>query len=70
MCMFQIPELVTWSGLKTLYGWVYSKTHTLRMMKDGRFPPRWKPPGEHRNSHPLWRREDLDAYFGLQRRPH
>lgn len=70
MCQKDKPELVTWRGLQVLYGWPYSKTHTLRMVKEGRFPSVWKVPGSPRNGHPLWRSDKLDAYFGLNDPPH
>jgi hypothetical protein len=55
--------VVGWKGLLKEYGWPYSRTHTWRMMAEKRFPECFKPPGAHRNSHPMWWRREIDAYF-------
>jgi hypothetical protein len=53
--------LVSWSDLKKM-GWPYSKTHTVRLMKAGRFPQCIKLES-HRNSHPVWKYSDVIAHF-------
>ena len=45
--------LVTWEELSLVLGWPYSRTHTWRLMKQGKFPQSIKL-GEHPNSHPVW----------------
>ena len=49
--------LVTWKDLKAL-GWPYSRAHTWRLMKDGKFCQCVKL-GGHRNSHPVWKWLDV-----------
>jgi predicted DNA-binding transcriptional regulator AlpA len=49
--------IVGWKDLKAL-GWPYSRTHTWRMMKEGKFCQNIKL-GGHRNSHPVWRLQDV-----------
>jgi predicted DNA-binding transcriptional regulator AlpA len=50
--------VVDWKGLKEQFGWPYSRTQTWRMMAEGRFPRAFKL-GEHRNSHPVWKRREI-----------
>lgn len=49
--------IVSWKELKQL-GWPYSRAHTWRMMRDGRFAQCFKL-GGHRNAHPVWRLQDV-----------
>jgi predicted DNA-binding transcriptional regulator AlpA len=50
--------VVDWKGLKQEFGWPYSRSHTWRLMDAGKFPRAFKL-GEHRNSHPVWRRREV-----------
>lgn len=45
-------------------GWPYSRVHTWRMMKEGRFCQCTKL-GKHRNSHPVWRLKDILHWFEI-----
>lgn len=54
--------LVSWSDLKKM-GWPYSRAHTWRMMKNGKFPQCSKLLLEIRNSHPVWKYSDIVAYL-------
>ena len=50
-------RLIDWKGLKA-FGWPDSRTHTWRMMSNGKFPrctKLWKD----RSSHPVWRMKDI-----------
>lgn len=53
--------LVTWKALKAL-GWPYSRTHTMRLVKLGRFPKPIKF-GEHRNARIAWYWVDIQEYL-------
>ena len=53
--------IIDWRGLKEL-GWPYSRTQTWRLMKANRFP-QCKKLGTDRNSHPVWRYEDIVAHL-------
>ena len=55
--------IVDWKGLKAL-GWPYSRAHTWRMMRDGRFCQNFKL-GGHRNAHPVWRLRDVLQWLEL-----
>jgi hypothetical protein len=55
--------IVDWKGLKAL-GWPYSRAHTWRMMREGKFCPCFKL-GGHRNSHPVWRLRDVISWLEL-----
>lgn len=56
---------VTWKQLKEDYGWPYTRQHTWRLIKLGRFP---KPSkfGSHPHCRVAWRRIDLIAFFNSQ----
>lgn len=54
--------LVSWSDLKKM-GWPYSRTHTWRMMKNGKFPKCAKALLGVRNSHPVWVYAEIVAHF-------
>ncbi len=54
---------VDWKGLLKEFGWSYSRTHTWRLMAAGKFPKCYKPPWAHRNSHPMWKRQELAEFF-------
>ena len=53
--------LVSWADLRKM-GWPYSRTHTWRMMKAGKFPEAVKL-GDDRNSHPVWVYAEVVAHF-------
>ena len=53
--------LVDWKSLRQM-GWPYSRTHTWRMMNEGRFPRAYKL-GGHPHSHPVWKYADIVAYL-------
>ena len=54
-------EVIDWKGLQAL-GWPYSRTHTWRMMKAGKFVRCFKL-GNTRNSHPVWWRREVLAWL-------
>ena len=60
--MYKEPLLVSWDGLRRM-GWPYSRVHTWRMMKAGKFPQCFKLGDQHRNSHPIWVHAEVLAYF-------
>jgi prophage regulatory protein len=53
--------LCDWKTLKLL-GWPYSRTHTMRLVKAGRFPKPIKF-GDHRNARIAWRYADIQEYL-------
>jgi predicted DNA-binding transcriptional regulator AlpA len=53
--------IVDWKTLKAL-GWPYSRAHTWRLMREGRFCQSHKI-GNHRNSHPVWRYKDVIGWL-------
>ncbi len=59
--MFKERLLVDWKALKK-YGWPYSRAHTWRMIKEGRFPAPLKF-GKHPGSRVAWRWKDISSFF-------
>jgi predicted DNA-binding transcriptional regulator AlpA len=59
--MFDEHTLVDWKNLKKL-GWPYSRAHTWRMIKEGRFPTPIKF-GKHPGSRVAWRWKDVSGFF-------
>jgi predicted DNA-binding transcriptional regulator AlpA len=53
--------LADWKTLKNL-GWPYSRAHTWRMIKEGRFPAPQKF-GNHPGSRVAWRWKDIQGFF-------
>ena len=60
------PRAIDWTSIKKM-GWPYSKAHTWRLMFDKQFAsdpfPSCHKFTPYKNSHPLWRLEDVEAYF-------
>ena len=58
--------LIDWKALKAL-GWPYSRQHTYRLVRDGKFPRPLKF-GNYRRARIAWRYEEIQAYLdGLPR---
>ena len=53
--------IIDWRGLKEM-GWPYSRTHTWRLIKAGKFPEPRKL-GADRNSHPVWIYKNILAHL-------
>jgi hypothetical protein len=53
-------RLYTFQALKRERGWPYSRQHTVRLIKAGRFPRPKKAPGGALN---IWTSEQIDNYF-------
>jgi len=58
--------IVDWKGLKGL-GWPYSRTHTWRLMKAGKFPKSFKL-ADFPNSHPVWWLREIIAFLKSRQR--
>ena len=54
--------VLTFRELKERKKWPYSREHTARLVKQGRFPKPFKM-GAGPSSHNMWRESDIDAYF-------
>jgi predicted DNA-binding transcriptional regulator AlpA len=50
----------TFKTLKSERGWPYSRQHTHRLIKAGRFPPPKKAPGGSLN---IWTDDQIDDYY-------
>ncbi len=53
-------KVYTFETLKSERGWPYSRQHTHRLIKDGRFPPPKKAPGGVLN---IWSEDQIDRYY-------
>ena len=53
---------VDWKGLKTEFGWPYSRSHTDRLIEAGIFPKAFKL-RDSRYAKRLWRRSELTNFF-------
>jgi predicted DNA-binding transcriptional regulator AlpA len=53
-------KVYTFKTLKIERGWPYSRQHTARLIKAGRFPEPKKAPGGVLN---IWTDEQIDAYY-------
>lgn len=53
-------RLYTFRSLKNERGWPYSRQHTQRLIKAGRFPKPKKAPG---GSFNIWTSEQIDEYY-------
>ena len=58
--------IVDWKGLQGL-GWPYSRTHTWRLMKAGKFPKSFKL-ADFPNSHPVWWLHEFIAFLKSRQR--
>jgi hypothetical protein len=63
----KLPLYLTWTQLKKIVGWPYSRTHTTRLMFDPAYAhdafPASRKLSPHRNSHPLWYTPTVLDYF-------
>ena len=63
----KLPLYLSWSQLKKLIGWPFSRTHTGRLMSDPQYAqdpfPLCGKLGAHRNSHPVWYTPAVLDYF-------
>ncbi len=63
----KLPLYLSWSQLKRLVGWPYSRTHTERMETDPQYAndpfPRRGKVGAYRNAHPIWYTPAVLDYF-------
>ncbi len=53
-------KVYTFKTLKSERGWPYSRQHTHRLIKAGRFPPPKKAPGGALN---IWTEDQIDHYY-------
>lgn len=53
-------RLYTFKDLKPIKGWPYSRGHTTRLIKAGKFPKPKKAPGGNLN---IWTDEQIEAYY-------
>jgi hypothetical protein len=58
--MSKPQKVYTFKTLKSERGWPYSRQHTQRLIKNGRFPRPRKAPGGTLN---IWTDEQIDAYY-------
>jgi hypothetical protein len=58
--MSKPTKVYTFKTLRSERGWPYSRQHTQRLIKDGRFPKPRKAPGGTLN---LWTEEQIDNYL-------
>ncbi len=63
----KLPLYLSWSALKKLVGWPYSRAHTGRLMFDEAYShdafPACRKLGRHRNAHPIWYTPAVLDYF-------
>jgi predicted DNA-binding transcriptional regulator AlpA len=57
-------EVIGWKELKKL-GWPYSRSHTWRMMNEGKFVKSFKL-GDFHNSHPVWWLQEVLVWLDEQ----
>jgi predicted DNA-binding transcriptional regulator AlpA len=53
-------KVYTFKTLKSERGWPYSRQHTYRLIRAGRFPPPKKVPGGGLN---MWTEDQIDHYY-------